>query len=102
MGISVSRIGDVGKGYCSCGGDPPHGNQSGVIISASENVFTNGLPTGIITSVVKADCGHTSVIVSGSSSVFVNGLGIAYIGSHFSGSCWNGNIVSGSGDVFSG
>ncbi len=101
MGLSMARVGDSTIGNCSHG-DHNNDPYSGIIISSSSNVFSEGLGTAFITCTVLSSCGHTSVIVSGSSSVFINGLGAAYLGSAHSGTYYSGTVVSGAGSVFTG
>lgn len=100
MGLGAARIGDATIGNCSQGG---HNNDpySGIIISGSSNVFSEGPGNATITSTVLSSCGDTGIIVSGSSSVFVNGLGAGTITSNFTGT-YSGYVIGGAGSVFIG
>ena len=102
MGLGITRIGDVTQGHCHCGGH--NDDYSGTVISGSPNVFSNGLQTGRITSVVKSDCGHENVIISGSNTVWTNGLNTARMTSIYGeeGDCLTGSIVGGSPNVLIG
>jgi len=100
MGLGAARIGDATIGNCSTGGhnsDP----YSGIIISGSADVFSEGLGNAFVTSTVRATCGDIGLIVSGSSSVFANGLGAGTITSVFSGT-YSGQVIGGAGSVFVG
>jgi uncharacterized Zn-binding protein involved in type VI secretion len=102
MGLGITRIGDVTEGHCDCGGH--NDDYSGVVISGSPNVFSNGLQTGQITSVVRSDCGHESTIISGSNTVWTNGLNTARMTSIYGkeGDCLTGSVVGGSPNVLIG
>ena len=98
-GLGAGKVGSVTDGWCSCS---DHDAQSGIVVSGSGNVITNGLGTAHIGSVVVANCGHSSIIVSGASTVFTNGLGTGKIGSVVAGDCYTGIVISGSANVFVG
>jgi uncharacterized Zn-binding protein involved in type VI secretion len=100
MGLGAARIGDATIGNCS-DGDHDSDPYSGIIISGSSNVFSEGLGNAFITCTVLSSCGDTGIIVSGSSSVFTNGLGSATITSNFSGT-YSGYVVAGANSVFIG
>jgi len=106
MGLGITRIGDVTEGHCDCGGHDD--DYSGVVISGSPNVFSNGLQTGRLTSVVQSNCPasppHENVIISGSNTVWVNGLGASRITSIYGeeGDCLTGSVVGGSPNVLIG
>jgi uncharacterized Zn-binding protein involved in type VI secretion len=98
-GLGAGKIGSVVDGYCSCS---DHKEQTGIVVSGSGNVITNGLGTATVGSVVVANCGHSSIIVSGATTVFANGLGAGKIGSVVAGDCYTGIVISGSANVFVG
>ena len=101
MGLGVARVGDTTEGYCSCNS---HGQKSGTVIDGVENVHSNGLPTGRITSIVRASCGHESPIISGSETVWTNGVYTARITSIFGeeGDCYTGYVIDGSSNIIAG
>ena len=102
MGLGITRIGDVTEGNCTA---DSHNQQSGVVISGSPNVFSNGLQTGRVTSVVKADCGEESTIISGSNIVWTNGLNTSRVTSVVGESGvddYTGHVIGGSPTVLIG
>lgn len=100
-GLGAGKVGSIGIGNCSCS-DHDSDPYTGVVVSGSGNVITNGIGTATIGSIVVSDCGHSSPIVSGATTVFTNGLGTAKIGSVFAGPCYVGTIITGSSNVFVG
>lgn len=94
---SVARIGDVFKAVCCCHKHCRH--VTGVIVSGSANVISNGSSTALMNSIGKATCGHTAIVVSASPNVIANSLGVARIGDAVTG-CPHGIIVSGSANVY--
>ncbi|MAY41464.1 MULTISPECIES: PAAR domain-containing protein [unclassified Neptuniibacter] len=96
MSKGAARLGDTASGH-GCFPPPP-------IISASPNVFTNGLPAARVSDPAAAhgcsSCSpHSRAISAGSSTVFINGLPAARLGDAIS--C-GGVIISGSGNVLIG
>jgi len=93
----VSRLGDVCTGH---GGWPPR-----PIVSASPNVFCNGIPVARQGDSLASHTNpaipetHGGNVSGGSSTVFVNGRPLARIGDSVS--C-GGSIAAGSGNVFAG
>ena len=90
----VARLTDICSGH---GPWPPREN-----VSASENVFVNGLGAHRVTDTWNIHCGpscHDSVLASGSSTVFVNGLAIGRIGDPVE--CGS-TVATGSSNVFAG
>lgn len=100
MGIPVSRLTDSGVGDDKCHSDTKKG-VSGIIVSGSGNVITNGLPTARLTDIVLRSDGHSGTIVGGAGKSLANGLPIARIGDPFVG-CFTGTLVGGSGNVLAG
>jgi len=72
-----------------------HGQQSGVVMLASFDAFTEGLGDARMTDTVMAACGDTGTIISTSLTSYVNGLGSARLGDTFVGK-YSGTIVLGS------
>ena len=101
MGLEITRVGDTTEGSCSCSS---HGQQSGTVIDGTENVLSNGLPTGRITSIVRANCGHESPIISGSETVWTNGVYTSRVTSIVgeAGDCYTGYVIEGSSNIFIG
>lgn len=96
MSKGAARLGDTAGGH---GCFPPT-----PIISASPNVFTNGIPAARVSDPAAAhgcsSCSpHSRAIASGSSSVFINGLPAARLGDTIS--C-GGVTISASGNVLIG
>ena len=101
MGLGITTVGHATSGACSCDG---HGGSViyGSVISGMENVRSNGLPTGRVTSIVKANCGHESPIFSGSNTVWNNGLHTSRVTSVVGEEgvdCYIGIVIDGSNNV---
>lgn len=101
MGLPHGRLTDVGVGTCCCHSSPTCIPMTGIIVTASPNVFANSLPSARLADVVLGYCGHTGIMVTGSSSVFTNGLPEVRLTDYFTG-CFFGIIVTGSPNVFTG
>lgn len=99
MGLSQSRLTDIGVGVCYCHHHPR--DTVGQVITCSPNVFCNSLGVARLTDIVLGDCGHIGELVTGSPTVFANGLSLSRITDHFEG-CFVGELVSGSPNTFTG
>lgn len=95
----LARLNDSFSGYCVA--DNEHGQQTGVIISCSEDVFGNSLGFARLGDQVRANCGHIGTIITSSNSVFANSIGVARLGDSVGGDL-SGSIVSGSDDILVG
>jgi len=73
----VARVTDLFAGVCVCHPPAPPIAITGVIITGSGDVNTNGLKTARKTDVGIGFCGHSTVIVSGSPDINVNNLKMA-------------------------
>jgi uncharacterized Zn-binding protein involved in type VI secretion len=96
----LARLGDKTEGTCDI-----HGDQSGEIISSSQNVIGNQQRGyARLGDEVRADCGHTSKIVTASSKVLVNGKAqlVARLGDQVNGDNYEAKIVSVSSKIFIG
>ncbi len=91
-----ARIGDIWSGVCCCHlGCIP---MAGPIVTGATSVRSDGIITGILTSIVIGFCGHAGVVVTASDIVYAENLGKARIGDTVAG-CTNGVIVTASHDV---
>lgn len=89
MNMPAARLGD------------PMDHGSGVLVSASSDVFMNGIPAGCV-SISGVSCekhGSSQCVTVGPSMVLINGQCAAYVGSSVS--C-GGVVVSGSPDILIG
>jgi len=75
--------------------------MTGFIISGNSSVLVQGLPTGVVSSIIIGTCGHVGVVVSGSNLAITGGVPIARISSTFVG-CFTGLIVTGAANVLVG
>lgn len=89
----IAKIDDCCVGYCIvC-----ESMMSGHIITGSNDVFTNGLPTSQLHSIVQGGCGHTGSLICATKNR-ANSLPIGIIGSTFTG-IFNGSVITASTNV---
>ncbi len=89
----ISKVNDICQGYCAA----CESWMSGRIITGSNNVFTNGLPTSNLHCIVQGSCGHIGFLI-GTTKNRVNSLPIGMIGSPFVGT-FSGSVITGSSNV---
>jgi hypothetical protein len=99
MPATALALKSIGIGTCYCHDSPI--NTCGIIITGSNLKLVNDLPSAKIFNLIMANCGHVSMLVTGSQNVLCEGIGQATVNSVFSG-CFNGIIVTGSDNHFSG
>ncbi|QRE00337.1 hypothetical protein [Burkholderia phage BCSR5] len=75
---AVVRVGDLGFGICY-GHDTPQ-NVTVEILTGADTVTTNGQPTGFVSSIGIASCGHTTEQLIGSENTFAMGPGVSRVG----------------------
>jgi uncharacterized Zn-binding protein involved in type VI secretion len=95
---SVARVTDLFAGVCACHPPLPPIGMTGVVVTGSGNVKSNGLGNARVGDIVIGFCGHFGIIVNGSPTVRSNEIGNAKFGSAVVG-CLIGTIVAGSGNV---
>jgi uncharacterized Zn-binding protein involved in type VI secretion len=94
----AATLTSVGNGQCCCHNDPTCIPMIGVVISASPDIFINGLPAARMGDLMQGTCGHFGTIVSGASDTFSNGIPAARLGDITHG-CLLVTLISGSTDV---
>lgn len=99
MSLSLSRLNDVGVGTCCCHSGPTCIGMTGILITGSPDVFTEGLQNSRVTDIMLGGCGHVGIMVTGSPTVNINGLGAVRLTDTFTG-CFTGVIVSGASKTF--
>jgi uncharacterized Zn-binding protein involved in type VI secretion len=98
MGLPAGRLTDQTYGTCYYSSHHDPYSTGGMIITGSPNVFENSLQASSIGDIVLSFCGHVGVIVTGSPTVLVNGKPHAKLSDFHSGT-FQGNIITGSGNV---
>jgi len=101
---AIACIGHSHKGICDHGLPCCPHVVTGVIVSGSGDVKTNGIGVALLGSEVIHDCPHcgTGYISSASGSVFADGIPIAREGDEVTYPKGKGVIISASGNVFAG
>lgn len=91
---SSARLTDLWTGICECHDDPQ--DVTGMIITASSNVFSGNLGQARLSDMTMAFCddNHTGIIAGGSATAFANSLPKARIGDPVTG-CNIGVIATG-------
>lgn len=91
--MQVSKINDIGMGYCpSC-----EHTVSGKIITGNATVIVNGQALAYMNCVFQGSCGHTSRIIASSKNL-TSGQPISRMNDTIIGAI-NGSIKSGSANV---
>lgn len=90
----VARMGDRTIGYCDV-----HGEQEGVIITASESYFLDGLGVARLNDIVRVNCKHVAKIITASGDMTVDTLGVARLGDQVKGDTYEGKIITASDDM---
>lgn len=99
MGISASKVGDMGIGVCPCHVSPV--SYTTIFVSGAPTVNINGVSAANITTVGISSCGHPTIVLSSSGTVFANGGGLHRVGDQGQ-NCGNYVVVTGSPNVSSG
>ena len=93
--LPVSRINDVGIGYCP----PCERTVSGRIITGNNTVIVEGSPLSYLNCIFQGDWGHTSMVIASAKNI-TNGSPMARINDIVSGTI-SGNIITGASTVMS-
>lgn len=101
MGLPHGRLTDVGVGICCCHPPIPCIGMTGILVTASPNVYCNTLGSARLTDIMLGACGHIGIMVTGSTTVYTNGLPEVRLTDFFTG-CFTGIVVTGSGNTFTG
>jgi len=92
----AARLFDETIGVCE-----QHGPQTGYILTASEDVFADGIERARFSDTVIANCGHTGILLVCSETVLLDNLPAARVGDEFVG-IYTGIVLLGSNTVFTG
>ena len=76
---AIARVSDMFIGICCCHTKPRCRNVTGVIITGSGDILTNGMETARLRDIGLGFCGHTCFISTGGSAL-LNGIPVARIG----------------------
>jgi formylmethanofuran dehydrogenase subunit D len=96
MGLSTSRVTDIGVGICCC--HPGCIGTVGALITGSTLVEKESMASSRITDIVLHACGHVGVMVTGSSLVEDENFSTSRITDAYVG-CVCGVLVTGAGTV---
>jgi hypothetical protein len=99
MSRNVSRVGDIGVGYCLC-----HFRTVAVVfIKGSQDTQTNSRDTMMVGGIGIASCKHLTVAVTGLDTVLVNQSPIHRVGDAGVINCFGGYVsITGSENVLTG
>ncbi len=93
--LPISRINDVGIGYCP----PCERVVTGRIVTGNVTVIVEGSPVSYHNCTFQGDCGHTSSLISSAENI-TNSMSIARINDPINGTI-TGSITTGALTVFS-
>lgn len=98
MGLSTSRVTDIGVGVCCCHPPAPCISTIGTLVTGAATVEKEGMASSRITDIVLHSCGHVGLMITGASTVEDESLSTSRVTDAYVG-CVCGTLVTGAATV---
>lgn len=95
MGLSTSRVTDIGVGVCCC---HPCIGTIGTLVTGAATVEKEGMASSRITDIVLHSCGHVGLMITGASTVEDESLSTSRVTDAYVG-CVCGTLVTGASTI---